>query len=42
MSTATFFSMSACSTLTTTASPESSRARWTWPIEAEAIDCGSN
>ena len=42
MSTATFFSMSAWSTLTTTASPEWSRARWTCPIEAEAIASGSN
>ena len=42
MSTATFFSMSAWSTLTTTGSPEWSRARWTCPIEAEAIASGSN
>ena len=41
ISTATFFSMSACRTFTTTASPEWSVARWTWPIEAEAIDAGS-
>ena len=42
VSTATFGAMSACRTLSTTASPVFSRAAWTWPIDPEAMATSSN